>query len=830
MKVVFDNFIRIYKSKQATLDEIREELTFKNPAYGIAEAKRRRGQYVDEIPPRNIKCYHDHQDHLEIPVGVGLKFIKTIAKEHKELVQVVDIRSEGYGIDFKMPHRGFFKGFEPHQDKIIAKAVANHNCVISSPTGSGKCHGIDTPILMYNGQVKMVQDIVVGDQLMGPDSKPRNVLSLARGQEEMFEVIPTKGESFTCNRSHVLSLRSTSSEGKKYKKDAITNISIDDYLKESNTFKHRMKTWRTGVKFKSKKTLLDPYFLGLWLGDDSTRHNVIFNQDDVILNYLKMFDVTIKWDKTTFKTQIRGVSTGLNEARVYDSNETPIGKRIPTSYLMNSEKARLKVLAGLLDTDGHLQRNVYDITTKFNGLRDDILFLCRSLGLAAYSTVKMVKLEGWDKARPYNSITISGNLDKIPCKVKRKIASKRRQVKNVLNTGFKLESQGIGDYYGFTIDGDNLYLLGDFTVTHNTISALGIIEQLKMSTLIIVDSTDLFNQWVEELEALPEGDFSIGFYGNGKKKWGDVTVCTVQTIKRFNQKKRDEIKKKFGLLLIDEVHKAAAPTFVTATTIFNAKYKIGLSATPYRKDRKEFIFKSYIGPIALEISDQEVEDTGRITPMKYEFVDTGFSFDYDEINCEIELYPQICLADYERTLLVIEAVKADLKMGFVPLVVSNRTAHLDNIHRLLKKEGIQSGLIHGKVPKNARTAIRKAMTNGELDVLVANEKIFGTGMNVPILSSVHVTFYTSNKGLLKQIAGRVRRGYGDKEYGKMVYYRDDVFTLEKDNKTKDLFKKPVDSFSITYKKVENMFKRWGFTREEEKVIFNNITNDSDLLF
>jgi len=75
--------------------------------------------------------------------------------------------------------------------------------------GSGKCHKIDTPIMMHNGSIKMVQDIQVGDFLMGDDSKPRTVLSLARGVDKMYEVCPVKGDKYTVNQEHILCLKAS---------------------------------------------------------------------------------------------------------------------------------------------------------------------------------------------------------------------------------------------------------------------------------------------------------------------------------------------------------------------------------------------------------------------------------------------------------------------------------------------------------------------------------------------------------------------------------------------------------------------------------------------
>ena len=79
--------------------------------------------------------------------------------------------------------------------------------MLLSEAGTGKCHKIDTLILMFDGTIKKVQDIQEGELLMGDDSTPRKVLSLARGQDLMYDIIPVKGEKYTVNQEHILCLK-----------------------------------------------------------------------------------------------------------------------------------------------------------------------------------------------------------------------------------------------------------------------------------------------------------------------------------------------------------------------------------------------------------------------------------------------------------------------------------------------------------------------------------------------------------------------------------------------------------------------------------------------
>jgi hypothetical protein len=95
---------------------------------------------------------------------------------------------------------------------------------------ASKCLGMDTPILMYDGSVKMVQDVVVGDRLMGDDSTPRTVLSLARGREELYRIKASRGSSWVCNKSHILSLKASRFRSLKACKGQVINIPLTESI------------------------------------------------------------------------------------------------------------------------------------------------------------------------------------------------------------------------------------------------------------------------------------------------------------------------------------------------------------------------------------------------------------------------------------------------------------------------------------------------------------------------------------------------------------------------------------------------------------------------
>jgi len=201
------------------------------------------------------------------------------------------------------------------------------------------CHAIDSGIMMYDGSIKKVQDIVIGDKLMGDDGTERNVLELHRGKELMYRVIPAKGDPFVVNKSHKLAFKITSCEAPKlYNKTKIyvtyvlklletyedgvislserrqyfnnledaqiflekikSNPKVCQYndiieIRISNYILNNLKKFNLYlsksnlIPFEEKDLDLDPYILGAWLGDETSQQSAITSMDNEILDYIK---------------------------------------------------------------------------------------------------------------------------------------------------------------------------------------------------------------------------------------------------------------------------------------------------------------------------------------------------------------------------------------------------------------------------------------------------------------------------------------------------------------------------------------------------------------
>jgi superfamily II DNA or RNA helicase len=340
------------------------------------------------------------------------------------------------GENIDIPFTKELREYQTHIINVYLKYVergSHGGAILEVPCGRGKCLAKNTPVMMYDGSIQLVQDIGVGDQLMGDDLTPRKVLSLATGYDDMY-VVSEKGtnRSYTVNKSHILSL---------VYNNRVVDISICDYLNHS------------------------------------------------------------------FKEKFRGF-------------------RIP-----NQEYPLL-----------------YEISVSF----------------------------------------VEKN-----------------------------------EYYGFEIDGNRRFVLGDYTVTHNTVMALNIISQLKKKAIILVHKEFLMNQWIERIaEFMPSA--RIGkiqgplFEIEGK----DIVLGMIQTL--HSRDFSADAFSSFGLTVIDEVHRIGSEEFSKTLFKIVSPYMLGISATVERKDRLTKILYMFIGD-KIYSEERRDEDVVNVRAIQFKTADRQFN-------------------------------------------------------------------------------------------------------------------------------------------------------------------------------------------------------------
>ena len=508
--------------------------------------------------------------------------------------------------------------------------------LLELPCAYGKCLGKDTEILMYNGKIKKVQDIVVGDLLMGDDSTPRNVLTLARGKEQMYKISSKKGDSYICNESHILSLKSSTNHSKKIKKGDIIDISVIDYLNLPKCFHGKggvLLGYKTPIQFESKEIEFDPYLFGYWLGDGTSRRTGITTQESCVIKYIvdlfknKNIDLYLRYTGSQYDYRINSLKNKNSFMDFLRKNNLLNNKHIPFDYLCNSREIRLSLLAGIIDSDGYFNKNCIEITQKNEKLIDDIVYLARSLGFACYKK-KIIKTctnskEGPKKVTYFLTNICGKGIEEIPTLCPRKKGYERKQIKDALTYRLQIEKLEVDNYYGFEIDGNRRFVLADFTVTHNTVLSLNIISRLNKKTFIIVHKEFLMNQWIERIQQfLPKarvGKIQGPIIDIDDK---DIVIGMLQSLsmKEYPASTFES----FGLTIIDEVHHISSEVFSNSLFKLVTKYMLGLSATMNRKDGTTKVFKMFLGEVVFKGKRDEAREVV-VHAIKYEVNDDEFN-------------------------------------------------------------------------------------------------------------------------------------------------------------------------------------------------------------
>ena len=364
-------------------------------------------------------------------------------------------------------------------DRLTSGWQPSDLIIVAARPGMGKCLGKGTLVLMYDGTLRKVEDLVAGELLMGDDSTPRTILSTTRGEEMMYWVRQDLGIDYRVNESHILSLKGIATAASPAPGEVL-NISVKEYLQQSEAFKSSYKGYKTAVDFAEKPVPVHPYYLGLWLGADS---NTSLPPETLVLNpesegqslysvkqQASQVQPEVQIDKDRQAPMGHSLQGLLQDLGVWDN------KQVPQDYLINSKTNRLELLAGLMDSAGHnlvLSKGI-EITLKSEKLARGVKFLGDSLGFRTILTEEKAAdiatgtdTEGW-------RLCFYGEPAQIPLRILREQPKPWKSSKNWQLTDIRVEADTVDEYYGFELDGNGLFLLEDMTVTHNTSMVLAV--------------------------------------------------------------------------------------------------------------------------------------------------------------------------------------------------------------------------------------------------------------------------------------------------------------------------------------------------------------------
>ena len=274
-----------------------------------------------------------------------------------------------------------------------------------------------------------------------------------------------------------------------------------------------------------------------------------------------------------------------------------------------------------------------------------------------------------------------------------------------------------------------------------TFTALAIAGKLKQKTLVVVHTLALRSQWEREVKKV--FDIKAGIIGSGKFDIDSpIVIGNVQSLYR----RIPDIINEFGLLILDEMHHVSSPTFARVVDKSRARYKIGLSGTIERKDKKHVVFRDYFGSNILTPPKENY-----MTP-SIDIIHTDIRFlDGAAIPWARKINQLAYNEEYRHSIAMIASAYSS--KGYKVLVVSDRVELLKKCAELSGERAI---VITGEVPHTERPKMMK-MIYKDKDILYGTQSIFSEGISLNCLSCLLLATPVNNDPLLTQLIGRIIR-------------------------------------------------------------------------
>ena len=302
------------------------------------------------------------------------------------------------------------------------------------------------------------------------------------------------------------------------------------------------------------------------------------------------------------------------------------------------------------------------------------------------------------------------------------------------------------------------------TAFGKTVSAAAIIARRGVNTLVLVHRTELLKQWQERLQAFLGLDNKadkgvVGTIGGGKSKpTGKIDIAVMQSLSR--QGEVNALVENYGQIVVDECHHVGAASFDAILKQTKAKFVLGLTATPIRRDGQQPIIFMQCGPIRHTAARpaSAPHDLEVVPRSRYARIDLPTTAGIQDVFRHLA-------NDLARTQAIAAEVAAAFAQGRKVLVLTERTEHLDAIHQALNTQASPPFVLHGRMSKKQRAALineLNALPPEAPRILLATGKLIGEGFDHPPLDTLVLAMPVSWKGTLQQYAGRLHREHASK--------------------------------------------------------------------
>ncbi len=310
------------------------------------------------------------------------------------------------------------------------------------------------------------------------------------------------------------------------------------------------------------------------------------------------------------------------------------------------------------------------------------------------------------------------------------------------------------------------------TGSGKTVMALHLVARRRQPALIVVHTSDLARQWVARIQRfLGLSAEEVGRIGGGRLQLGTrITVAMVQTL----YKCADEVSRKIGFLVVDECHRCPSRTFTEAVSAFDSRYMMGLTATPWRRDKLDDLIFWHLGSLHHRVAKKHLVDSGDVLPASIIYRPTTFEPFHDPVQEYSKMLAELTCDDRRNRMIAADVAKEARQGQGVCLVLSDRRSHCQTLRALLVfKHKIAAELLTGDLPREERRRVLEKVRCGRSRVLVATGQLMGEGIDCGELTTLFLTTPIRFSGRLVQYLGRVLRPLPGKDRAVVYDYVDE---------------------------------------------------------
>jgi hypothetical protein len=506
----------------------------------------------------------------------------------------------------------------PYQAQSVAVALERTGFGVFHDMGLGKALKNGTKVYTPTGH-KNIEDLIIGDSVIGRDGKPTVVTGVfPQGALPLYNVTFNDGATITTCGEHLWAVQNVQN-GHRHPEAWLTKSTkelMTDLMDGAKNLKWKIPIVGP-IQFDGSSVLpLDPYLLGLLLGDGSITKRAEFITSDAEL--LEQLQARLPVGCTTVfmgryhhnivgNGKIGGNPILLTLRELGLLGHGAYTKFIPEAYLFSSPENRLAILRGLMDTDGTAGPDgTNEFSTASKQLAADVEFLTQSLGGIARRSIKVVK------GKPYNRVNVK--LMECPFLLTRKAAAWKQPTKYKPSRNIKsITTCGKGEATCIAVDApDQLYVTEHCIVTHNTVIAIAAGHELlfnrnEISRNVVVVPGSVRTQWSKEIERFSHGEVVVIDGDLKHRKAGYEAAKTAPwLVVNYDVLARDEALLtpliNGALLIADEAHRLKNPTAKRTKTMrkfaARAERRLALTGTPIQNDPGEWysVISGFVTP------------------------------------------------------------------------------------------------------------------------------------------------------------------------------------------------------------------------------------------